>query len=62
MATIEKTYLDYPGLQAYDTKIKEYARSIKQIIPEYNSQTQSLVFLEDAGVTVQNEDLIFDVG
>ena len=61
MAVINKQYLDYAGLQTYDGKIKEYARAIKQIIPEYNSHTQTLVFLEDAGVTVQNEDLIFDI-
>jgi len=59
MAIIEKNFLDWAGLQTYDEKIKEYASAIRQIVPEYDSTTQTLSFLEDAGVNVVDDELIF---
>ncbi len=60
MATIEKSFLDYPGLQRYDNKIKEYTNTIiQQITPVYESATHTLKFLEGSNVTVDDDELIF---
>ena len=62
MATINKEYLDLQGLQTYDEKIKAYARTAVSGIPEYNLQTETLVFKGGTGgPTVSNETLVFGI-
>ena len=43
--SIEKEYLDFTGLQAYDNLIKEYATTLVDgNVPTYDSSNQMLVF------------------